>query len=134
MSGALGAILGVALAEEADLAGEICDYEATRPLLAARFAAGQLALQAMHAPGRVGVITDVAFDDGRRRIRIRAEIFDARAWARIVERVWRGLSIGGRYERRWRCERVGLMRYAADVAEISLVDSPGMPSARLRIL
>ena len=128
---------GAVLIEEPDRAGEICDYASTRLRFAAiwpeRTPDEGPPLLAMHQKGRrVGVLRRVAFNDRRRRMYVVAEVSHDEEWAKVQSRFYMGLSIGGLYAARWRDEDTGLKRYTADILEISLVDRPCMPSARLR--
>ena len=77
-------VYGLATAEVADRAGEICDYQSTKPYYEAWSAemneasGGKSlgALRAMHGRVAAGKITDIAFDDEGKRIMIAAKIVD----------------------------------------------------------
>ena len=100
---------GVATAEAPDRAGEICDYDSTKPYFeawstGAREASGGKSLgavRAMHARVAAGKLTDIAFDDEGKRILVSAKIVDDDEWEKVVEGVYTGFSQGGRYVKRW---------------------------------
>ena len=81
---------GVATAEAPDRAGEICDYDSTKPYFeawsdGAREASGGKSLgavRAMHARVAAGKLTDIAFDDEGKRILVAAKIVDDDEWAK----------------------------------------------------
>ena len=133
---------GVATAEAPDRAGEICDYESTKPYFeawsaGAREASGGKSLgavRAMHQRIAAGKLTDIAFDDEGKRILVAAKIVDDDEWDKVVEGVYTGFSQGGRYVARWNDEASGLVRYTAEPTEISLVDVPCLPGATFEVV
>ena len=133
---------GVATAEEADRAGEICDYDSTKPYFeawsaGAREASGGKSLgavRAMHNRVAAGKLTDIAFDDEVKRILVAAKIIDDDEWAKVVEGVYTGFSQGGRYVKRWNDPETGMLRYTADPTEISIVDVPCLPGATFEVV
>jgi hypothetical protein len=135
-------VYGIATAEVADRAGEICDYQSTKPYYEAWSAemneasGGKSlgALRAMHGRVAAGKITDIAFDDDAKRIMIAAKIVDDDEWRKVEEGVYTGFSQGGRYVRRWSDPGGELMRYTADPSEISLVDLPCVASATFEMI
>ncbi len=132
------------LAEEVpDKAGEIFDYASSRPNFErwsaeiARNSDGRSRgnLRAMHGHVAAGKLTDLAFDDEARRIEACAKVVDDAEWAKVLEGVYTGFSIGGKYARRWTDERdPELTRYTAEPAEVSLVDNPCIPSATFAMI
>ena len=100
---------GVATAEAPDRAGEIFDYESSKPYFeawseTAREASGGKSLgavRAMHNRIAAGKLTDIAFDDEGKRILVSAKIVDDDEWAKVIEGVYTGFSQGGRYVKRW---------------------------------
>ena len=135
-------VYGIATAEVADRAGEICDYQSTKPYYEA-WSAGMNeasggkslgALRAMHGRVAAGKITDIAFDDEGKRIMIAAKIVDDDEWRKVEEGVYTGFSQGGRYVRRWSDPGGELTRYTADPSEISLVDLPCVASATFEMI
>jgi hypothetical protein len=133
---------GVVTAEIADRAGEICDYASTKPYYEA-WSAGATeasggkslgAVRAMHGPIAAGKLTDIAFDDETKRILVAAKIVDDDEWRKVEEGVYTGFSQGGRYVARWPDGDSGFTRYTAEPHEISLVDTPCLPSATFEIV
>jgi hypothetical protein len=74
---------GVATAEAPDRAGEICDYDSTKPYFEAWSAEAQAAsggkslgaVRAMHQRIAAGKLTDIAFDDQDKQILVAAKIY-----------------------------------------------------------
>ncbi len=133
---------GVATAESPDRAGEICDYETTKPYFQSwsddtRAVSGGKSLgavRAMHGRIAAGKLTDISFDDVNRRILVSAKIVDDAEWEKVMEGVYTGFSQGGRYVKRWSDEATGMMRYTAEPTEISLVDVPCLPGATFDVV
>ena|SRR6185437_5910181 len=133
---------GVATAEAPDRAGEICDYDSTKPYFeawsaGAREASGGKSLgavRAMHSRIAAGKLTDIAFDDEGKRILVAAKIVDDDEWQKVVEGVYTGFSQGGRYVKRWNDPETDMTRYTADPTEISLVDVPCLPGATFDVV
>lgn len=133
---------GIATAESPDRAGEICDYETTKPYFETWSAEAQAAsggrslgaVRAMHGRVAAGKLTDIAFDDDGKRILIAAKIVDDDEWEKVIEGVYTGFSQGGRYVNRWPDPETGLTRYTAEPTEISLVDLPCLPGATFDIV
>ncbi len=134
-------VVGVVAAEEPDRAGEVMDYESTKPFFEAwsdsvlKLTQGKSrgALREMHAESPVGKVVDIVFDDVGKKIIVTAKIVDAVAWRKVVEGVYTGFSQGGRYVRKWKDAATGLMRFTAEPREISLVDLPCLPGATFEI-
>jgi hypothetical protein len=136
-------IYGAATAELPDRAGEICDYESTKPLYeqwSADFAkaSGGKSLgnvRAMHGKVAAGKIENIAFNDAEKRIEIAAKIVDDDEWRKIEEGVYTGFSQGGAYLKRWPDpQNPELTRYTAQPTEISLVDLPCLPQATFELV
>jgi hypothetical protein len=133
---------GVATAEAPDRAGEICDYDTTKPYFEAWSAGAREAsagkslgaVRAMHNRVAAGKLTDIAFDDEGKRILVAAKIVDDDEWRKVVEGVYTGFSQGGRYVKRWNDPETGMTRYTADPNEISLVDVPCLPGATFEVV
>lgn len=134
-------VYGVATAEAEDLAGEICDYDSTKPLYEqwsneiAKSTRGKSRgnLRAMHGPVAAGKVTAIAFDDEAKQIEICAKVVDDAEWEKVIEGVYTGFSQGGTYERRW-TDAAGHTRYTAAPKEISLVDLPCLPQATFEMI
>ena len=116
-------VWGYASTEAADEQGETV----TRGALAAalddymRFAN----IREMHQPSAVGVAKEAELDD--RGLYLGAKIVDDDAWAKIVEGVYKGFSIGGRVTARDPADRSVITGVC--LTEISVVDRPANPEA-----
>jgi hypothetical protein len=132
------------LSEEiADKAGEILDYESSKPAFqewSQQFheASGGKSLgnvRAMHGNVAAGKLTDIFFDDENKRIEGVAKVVDDDAWNKVLEGVYTGFSIGGGYMRRWPDpQNSALMRYTPTLSEVSLVDNPAVPTATFSVI
>jgi hypothetical protein len=85
----------------------------------------------MHSSIAAGKVTDIDFNDQEKAVDVVCKIVDEGEWDKCVSGVYTGLSIGGRYKRKWADVVEGQMctRYTAVPNEISLVDSPCVPTA-----
>lgn len=134
-------VYGVATAEVADRAGEICDYASTKPLyekwsdaIATSSGGKSLGnLRAMHGAVAAGKVTALTFNDDARQIEICAKVVDDAEWIKVAEGVYTGFSQGGAYARRW-TDDTGAKRYTADPHEISLVDLPCLSEAKFEMI
>ncbi|MGH6989727.1 MAG: HK97 family phage prohead protease [Stellaceae bacterium] len=120
-------VFGYASTETLDSQGEIVRKEAIEAALPdyMRFAN----IREMHQPSAVGVAREAALDD--RGLHLVAKIVDDEAWAKVVEGVYKGFSIGGRVT-----ERDPEARHVitgVDLLEISLVDRPANPEAVIEL-
>lgn len=128
---------GYAAEERVDKRGEIMDYAASKPRFQAwskaiQEASGGLSLgnvRAMHGKVAAGKLTALEFLDDEKRIWVRARVVDDAEWAKCVEGVYTGFSVGGDYGKRWPDGESRLMRYEALPIEMSLVDNPCMYGA-----
>lgn len=129
-------VIGRAAQEIVDKTGEIMDYETSRPAfeqwsLGQFEASGGLSkgnLRVMHSRVAAGLVQDMTFDDDAKAVDIVAHVVDPIEWEKCLKGVYTGFSIGGGYARKWKDGN--LTRYTPRIAEISLVDSPCMPTAR----
>lgn len=129
-------IYGVAAQEVPDKAREIMDYTSARPQFEAwsqefERATGGLSkgnLRVMHSKTVAGTIPEIAFDDDSKLVKIGAHVADDNEWRKCLAGAYTGFSIGGGYLRKWK-DDAGLTRYTPIVREISLVDSPCVPTA-----
>lgn len=131
-------VYGVATGEQVDLAGEVCDYDTTKPLYqkwSAGFATATAGkslgnLRSMHNKIAAGKVTAINFNDANKTIEIAAKVVDDAEWDKVEQGVYTGFSQGGRYVKRWADPASPLLtRYTADPAEVSLVDMPCLPGA-----
>jgi hypothetical protein len=83
-------------------------------------------VRAMHGNVAAGKLTDIEFLDDEKAIDVCAKIVDDNEWKKILEGVYTGFSIGGRYAKKWPAAVNGKMvnYYTADPTEISIVDRP----------
>jgi hypothetical protein len=133
-------VIGRAVQEVPDKSGEIFDYASSRPYFEAwsadvSAATGGASLgnvREMHSTVAAGKVTDITFDDHERAIDVAIKVVDDGSWQKVLEGVFTGLSIGGRYLRRWTdvVDDQMVQRYTAAPTEISLVDAPCVPTAR----
>ncbi len=135
-------VTGIATAELPDRDGEICDYASTKPLFEAWSAGQEKAsggkskgnLRAMHSNIAAGKLSDIAYDDKAKEIRITAKVVDDREWQKVLDGVYTGFSQGGRYVARWSDDATGMTRYTAEPIEVSLVDVPALPAATFEVV
>jgi hypothetical protein len=120
--------------------GEIFDYDSSKPNFQ-KWSAEVFAdtggkshgnVRAMHGSVAAGVLTDIDFNDHEKAIDITAHITDDQEWRKITSGTYSGFSIGGKYTKKWPdvIAGVGVNRYTADPAEISIVDRPCVPAAK----
>src|SRR5208337_4602117 len=92
-----------------DQAGEIFDYEASKPLIKAwsddsfKHSGGKSRgnLRAMHNPKlAAGIITGLIFNDAARRVEVSGQVVDPGELEKLARGVYTGLSFGGSYA--WR--------------------------------
>lgn len=133
-------VIGRAVQEVPDRSGEIIDYATAKPAFMKwsgdfeRMSGGLSKgnLRVMHDPkAAVGKITDISFNDDEKAVDIVAKVVDDQAWKKVVEGVYTGFSVGGGYGKKWKDPDTGLTRYTPVVSEMSLVDNPCIPTARI---
>lgn len=130
-------VFGRAAQEVPDRAGEIMDYETAKPAFKSWSeetfeASGGKSfgnVRAMHGNVAAGRLDSIEFDDAAKAIDVCAHIVDDNEWQKVLEGVYTGFSMGGKYVKRWKDE-TGLTRYTPSVAEISIVDRPCVPTAQ----
>lgn len=135
-------VWGRAAQEVGDHAGEILDYASSKPLFEAwvnetwQRSGGKSKgnIRAMHQPIAAGKVIDFAAVDSEKAFDIGTKIVDDNEWQKVLEGVYSGFSIGGRYARRWADRASGLTRYTAEPREISLVDTPAIPTATFKLV
>jgi hypothetical protein len=132
-------VWGRATEEVRDSANEIMDYKSSAPLFQSRTqenfqrSDGQnlMPLRSMHQNIAAGKVVQFDYKDGEKAIDICAHVVDENEVKKVKNHVYTGFSVGGKYARRW--PDGGSMRYTADPREISLVDTPAVPTARLTL-
>jgi len=136
-------VYGVLAEEVPDRSGEIFDYGGSKPYFekwsndCAKATDGKSVgnLRAMHGAVAAGKFTDMGFDDDHLRINVAAKVVDKNEWEKVLEGVYTGFSIGGKYVSRTRDDKnEKLYRYVADPYEGSLVDLPCIPTATFEIV
>ena len=131
-------VWGYATLEEEDNASEVMDYASSLPHFldwsqqAQKRSGGKSRgnLRSMHQAIAAGKLVDLRPDDERKGIYVGGKVVDDDEWKKVLEGVYTGFSVGGKYLRRWAdYQKPGLVRYTAQPAEISLVDAPCVPNA-----
>jgi hypothetical protein len=132
-------VYGVCAQEERDKSNEIFDYASSKPYFQKWSAAAMERttkadlpisygnVRAQHGKIAAGKLVSIEFDDANKCIPVVAKIVDDNEWNKVQEGIYSGFSIGGSYVNKW--ADGSATRYTASPAEISLVDSPAMPSA-----
>ena len=136
-------VYGTIAEEIPDKAGELFDYESSKPYFEqwsgeiARATDGKSVgnLRAMHGAIAAGKLSRLSFDDAGKRIEAVGKVVDDAEWLKVVEGVYTGFSIGGNYVERWPdADEPALTRYTAEPIEVSLVDNPCIPSATFSVI
>ena len=136
-------VYGTIAEEIPDRANEIMDYETARPEFEAWSADIAKAsdgrsvgnLRAMHGQVAAGKLESIAFDDAAKKIECCGKVVDEAEWQKVLEGVYTGFSMGGRYVKRWKdADQPHLTRYTPRPAEVSLVDNPCIPTATFEVL
>jgi hypothetical protein len=128
-------VYGTIAAEEVDNSGEIFDYESSKPNFEkwsddqyeASDGKSKGNVRAMHTSKAAGKLTDISYNDDTKTIEGVAKIVDGDEWEKVLEGVYTGFSMGGRYAKRWNDN--GTTRYTAQPVEVSIVDKPCIKSA-----
>ena len=128
-------VWGVAAQEVADKSGEIMDFATSKPEFEKWSAqiqktSGGLSLgnvREMHGKSAAGKLTYFSANDEAKSFEVCAKVVDDAAWEKVQQGVYTGFSIGGSYAKRW--ADGNLTRYTASPSEVSLVDSPCIPTA-----
>jgi hypothetical protein len=123
--------------EAPDRAGEIMDYEASKPYiqkwvedtLAATGGRSQGNLRAMHSTVAAGKFSEVIFNDDEKAVDVVAKVVDDNEWEKVLDGVYTGFSIGGRRVGAYTLLSNGLKKFVVNPNEGSLVDRPSLPTA-----
>lgn len=124
--------------EEPDNSDEILDYASSKPNFIdwsqkTQKRSGGKSLgnvRAMHQNIAAGKLIELKADDVHKGFYVGAKIVDDNEWKKVVSGVYTGFSVGGAYEKRWSdFQNPGKIRYTARPTELSIVDSPCIPSA-----
>lgn len=136
-------VYGTIAEEIPDKAGEIMDYASARPEFEtwsaeiARASDGKSVgnLRAMHGQVAAGKLESIAFDDEAKKIECCGKVVDDAEWNKVLEGVYTGFSMGGKYLKRWKDENAPeLVRYTPQPSEVSLVDNPCIPTATFEVV
>jgi hypothetical protein len=136
-------VYGTVAEEIPDRVGEIMDYESARPEFESWSAEIAKAsdgksfgnLRAMHGQVAAGKLQSLAFDDTAKKIECCGKVVDDAEWNKVLEGVYTGFSMGGKYLKRWQdAENPQLTRYTPKPSEVSLVDNPCIPTATFEVV
>jgi len=131
-------VWGRATQEVVDKSNEIFDYESSVPYFKAwsegfaKDTDGRSLgnVRSMHGKVAAGKVIKIDYVDTDKAIDVGVKVVDDNEWAKVLEGVHTGFSIGGSYEKRWDDAATGAKRFTANPNEISLVDSPCVPTAK----
>lgn len=132
-------VTGVITSEAVDSSGESLDYDSSKPLFEewsgniAKSTDGKSVgnVRSMHGAIAAGKLTDIIFDDTAKSITATAKIVDEAEFKKVLEGVYTGFSIGGKYVKKWKADDV--TKYTAKPFEVSIVDLPCNPDAVFQI-
>lgn len=137
-------VYGAVTREEVDAAGEILDYETAKAAFQEwsnqqHIASGGKSygnMRAMHGAVAAGKFVEpLEFDDDGKTVLAVGKVVDESEWAKVVEGVYTGFSIGGSYAARWADpDQPAFTRYTPTIAEISIVDNPCVRSATFDVV
>lgn len=132
-------VWGRATQEVVDKAHEIFDYATSVPYFKA-WSDGFKAdtdgkslgnIRAMHGKTCAGKVISIDYNDAEKAIDIGTKIVNDNEWKMVQEACYTGFSIAGEYVKRWDDAAIaGVKRFTANPSEISLVDSPCVPTAK----
>ena len=131
-------VSGLLSCESVDKSGEIMDYDSGKAEFEkwskeAHKRSGGKSLgnvREMHDNKACGKLTELTFDDATKSVNGTAKIVDDAAWAKVIEGVYTGFSIGGEYAKKWDDpENAGVKRFTPVLAEVSIVDNPCVAEA-----
>ena len=132
-------IFGRAVEEVVDKSDEIFDYATSKPYFekwsaeVSKDSGGKSLgnLRAMHGNVAAGKITQMKFHDRDKAVDVTCKVVDDGEWNKVLEGVYTGFSIGGKYVKRWDDPDLeGITRYTAQPGELSLVDRPCVPTSK----
>jgi hypothetical protein len=137
-------VWGVAAVEEPDRAGEVLDYDTSKPhferwsqsFVDATNGASLGNLRSMHTKIAAGKLISFKPNDALKRFEVGAKVIDENEWKKCEEGVYTGFSIGGDYVgQKWEDPvHKGFKRYTGAPAELSLVDAPCIPGATFEVV
>lgn len=132
-------VYGTITQEILDKAGEVMDYETSKPHFEKwsqdiHTASGGLSkgnVRVMHGLNVAGKLTELEFNDDDKSIEVCAKVVDDKEWEKVVEGCYTGFSVGGNYGKKWTetVDGAKVKKFEAKPNEVSLVDNPCVPSA-----
>jgi hypothetical protein len=133
-------IYGKATEEQPDSAGEVFDFDTSRPYFQkwteyfkdATDGKSFGNLRAMHEKKAIGILPEVILNGIDKAVEVVAKVVDQDEWQKVLEGVYTGFSQGGRYIKKWFDGKV--TRYTAEPTEISLVDYPCLKTATFQVV
>lgn len=135
-------IYGTMTAAVVDRSNEILDYHGSKPHFekwsgdVAKASGGKSKgnLRAMHKQVSAGKLVDITFDDANQKIDYCAKVVDDNEWNKVLEGVYTGVSIGGKYASRTLDPVTKAHKFVAVPGELSLVDIPCLPVATFDVI
>lgn len=135
-------VTGVLANEAVDYAGEVFDYDSSKPHFVAWSDTVQKAsngasvgnLRAQHGAVVAGKIEEMVFDDIEKSITITANVVDDNEWKKVLAGCYTGFSVGGKYGNKWDDTALGKKRYTGIPKEASIVDLACNPDSGFTIL
>lgn len=134
-------VYGVITEETMDKAGEVLDYEGSKPLFekwsngiaTATEGKSYGNVRVMHTNKVAGILhSELVFDDDAKTVEACAKVIDDAEWELVKAGAYTGFSIGGRYVKRWKDGDV--TKFIAEPVEVSLVDNPCVPTATFALV
>lgn len=135
-------VSGIAMQEIVDRTNEKCLYEESKPYFQAWSSNQEKAsggkskgnLRAMHTAKVAGIVTDLVCDDNLKAFLIDTEIVADDEWALVEKGAYTGFSIGANFATDANGKKLksvvnGVLEWVANPVEVSLVDTPCVPSA-----
>lgn len=133
-------VTGRVTEEIPDASGEVMDFSSSRPNFEAwsaqvhKDSGGKSFgnVRAMHSAVAAGKLNAIHFNDHDKAIDVEAKIVDDQEWRKVLDGVYTGFSIGGKYAKRWNdiVDGKPVTKFTAAPNEISLVDRPCCPTAK----
>lgn len=134
-------VTGMATNEAIDSYGDIVEFEAIKEALPDYLQFGNI--REMHGASAAGVVKDYDLNEKDKALYITVKVVDDMAWTKVVEKVYKGFSIGGYIEEaepllveaeddegnKYEVYTGGFRITKIKLYEISLVDRPANPEA-----
>lgn len=135
-------VWGVLCEEAVDKSNEVFDYASSKPHFQkwnddfSKATDGKSVgnLRSMHTNIAAGKFIAMDYDDAKKRVVVGAKVVDDNEWQKVLEGVYTGFSIGGKYLKRWHDTSANATRYTARPSEGSLVDNPCMYGATFSVV